>query len=63
MAAGSILPGTALIPGLAFQKKKKNDLRETVFTVSGVDWSLSVEISPKSIDDSTFYSNTDKPGC
>ena len=26
MAAGAILPGSALIPGLAFQKKKKNDL-------------------------------------
>jgi hypothetical protein len=49
MAAGSILPGTALIPGLAFQKKKKNDLRETVFTVSGIDWSLSVEISPNQV--------------
>jgi hypothetical protein len=49
MAAGSILPGTALIPGLAFQKKKKNDLRETVFTVSGIDWSLSVEISPNQL--------------
>ena len=49
MAAGSILPGTALIPGLAFQKKKKNDLRETVFTVSGVNWSLSVEISPNQL--------------
>lgn len=49
MAAGSILPGSALIPGLAFQKKKKNDLRETVFSVSGVDWSLSVEISPTQV--------------
>lgn len=49
MAAGSILPGSALIPGLAFQKKKKNDLRETVFTVSGVNWSLSVEISPNQV--------------
>ena len=49
MAVGSILPGTALIPGLAFQKKKKNDLRETVFTVSGINWSLSVEISPNQV--------------
>ena len=49
MAAGAILPGTALIPGLAFQKKKKNDLRETVFTVSGINWSLSVEISPNQL--------------
>ena len=49
MAAGSILPGSALIPGLAFQKKKKNDMRETVFTVSGVDWTLKVEISPNQV--------------
>jgi hypothetical protein len=49
MAAGAILPGSALIPGLAFQKKKKNDMRETVFTVSGVDWSLKVEISPNQV--------------
>jgi len=49
MAAGSILPGSALIPGLAFQKKTKNDMRETVFTVSGVDWSLKVEISPNQV--------------
>ena len=49
MAAGSILPGSALIPGLAFQKKKKNDLRETVFIVSGVDWSLKVDISPNQV--------------
>lgn len=49
MAFGSVLPGSALIPGLAFQKKKKNDLRETVFTVAGADWNLSVEISPNQI--------------
>jgi hypothetical protein len=49
MAAGSILPGSALIPGLAFQKKKKNDLRETVFTVSGIDWALKVDISPNQV--------------
>ena len=46
MAAGSILPGSALIPGLAFQKKKKNDMRETVFIVSGINWNLSVGINP-----------------
>ncbi len=49
MAFGSVLPGSALIPGLAFQKKKKNDLRETVFTVSGANWNLSVEISPNQV--------------
>lgn len=49
MAFGSVLPGSALIPGLAFQKKKKNDLRETVFTVSGLNWNLSVEISPNQV--------------
>ena len=49
MAFGSVLPGSALIPGLAFQKKKKNDLRETVFTVAGADWNLSVEISPNQV--------------
>jgi hypothetical protein len=49
MAFGSVLPGSALIPGLAFQKKKKNDLRETVFTVSESNWSLSVEISPNQV--------------
>jgi hypothetical protein len=50
MAFGSVLPGSALIPGLAFQKKQKNDLRETVFTVAGANWNLSVEISPNQVN-------------
>lgn len=49
MAFGSVLPGTALIPGLAFQKKSKNDLRETVFIITGSDWNLSVQISPNQV--------------
>lgn len=49
MAAGAILPGSALIPGLAFQKKKKSDLRKTTFIVAHSEWQLSVEISPKDV--------------
>ena len=49
MAFGSVLPGSALIPGLAFQKKSKNDLRETVFIVTGSNWNMSVQISPTQV--------------
>jgi hypothetical protein len=46
MAAGSILPGTALIPGLAFQKKKTIESRTTYFAVMHPDWTLDVNVDP-----------------
>lgn len=46
MAAGSILPGTALIPGLAFQKKKTIESRTTYFAVVHPDWMLDVNVDP-----------------
>jgi len=51
MALLSPLPGTALIPGLALQKKKKNDLRHAEFLVGGRDWSISTPINPDSLQE------------
>lgn len=48
MAAGAILPGTALIPGLAFQKKKSIDSRSTYFVCAHPDWMLDVNVDPDS---------------
>lgn len=41
MAVGSILPGTALIPGFAFQKEENVDDRRLLFTVEHADWGKS----------------------
>ena len=38
------LPGSALIPGLALQKKTVHDLREVLVTISHPDWSCSVRV-------------------
>lgn len=38
MALGSALPGTALIPGFAFQKTSTDDRRELYFWIGGSDW-------------------------
>jgi hypothetical protein len=46
MAAGAILPGTALIPGLAFQKKKSMDSRTTYFVCAHPEWMLDVNVDP-----------------
>lgn len=46
MAAGAILPGTALIPGLAFQKKKSIDSRSTYFVCAHPEWMLDVNVDP-----------------
>jgi hypothetical protein len=44
MAIGSMLPGTALIPGLAFQKK--TDSRELYFVIEHPEWSKIVQLQP-----------------
>ena len=49
MAVGSVLPGTALIPGLAFQKKTTTDTRVALFTIAHPDWVVSTQIDPDSI--------------
>lgn len=49
MALLSPLPGTALIPGLALQKKKTNDMRTASFIVASSGWSFTVPISPDEI--------------
>jgi hypothetical protein len=49
MALLSPLPGTALIPGLALQKKKTNDLRIASFIVASSKWSFTIPISPDEI--------------
>ncbi len=49
MAFLSPLPGSALIAGLALQKKNRNDLRDVLFTVSSADWQFSCSISPSAI--------------
>lgn len=49
MALLSPLPGTALIPGMALQKKQKHDNRQGQFAVGGRDWSFSVLISPADV--------------
>jgi len=46
MAAGAILPGSALIPGLAFQKKKTVDSRTTYFVCAHPEWMLDVNVNP-----------------
>jgi hypothetical protein len=49
MAVGSVLPGSALIPGMAFQKKQKSDTRTATFILAHPEWTLSVRISPDSV--------------
>lgn len=51
MALLSPLPGTALIPGLALQKKKKNDMRHAEFLVGGRDWSITTPINPDNLQE------------
>lgn len=49
MALLSPLPGTALIPGLALQKKRQNDLRTASFIVASSKWSFTIPIDPNNI--------------
>jgi hypothetical protein len=51
MALLSPLPGSALIPGLALQKKKKNDMRHAEFLVGGPNWSVSTPVNPDSLQE------------
>jgi len=44
MAIGSVLPGTALIPGLAFQKRSDN--RQLFFVLEHPRWCKIVELDP-----------------
>jgi hypothetical protein len=45
----SPLPGSALIPGLAFQKKETKDTRQGEFQIGGVGWSFRAAIAPSSM--------------
>ena len=42
----SPLPGSAIIPGMALQKKEKVDLRQGEFQVGGLGWSMRVIVHP-----------------
>jgi hypothetical protein len=50
MAILSPLPGTALIPGLALQKKRQNDLRTASFIAASSKWSFTIPIDPNDIN-------------
>jgi hypothetical protein len=50
MALGSVLPGTALIPGLAFQKRSTHDDRQLFFIVEQSDWNHISALDPRSAD-------------
>lgn len=47
MAAGSVLPGSALIPGFAFQKKKVHDSRKLYFTLEHPKGAALIELKPR----------------
>ena len=46
----SPLPGSALIPGLALQKKRKHDMRHAEFLVGGQGWSYAVPVNPDALE-------------
>jgi hypothetical protein len=50
MAIGSALPGSALVPGLALQKKEVHDTRELYFTLEHPEWARVVELDADTID-------------
>jgi hypothetical protein len=50
MAIGSVLPGTALIPGLAMQKTTSHDDRELYFVLEHPEWAKAIRIDPKYTD-------------
>ena len=47
MAAGSLLPGSALIPGFALQKKKVHDSRKLYFVLEHPTGSALIEVMPQ----------------
>ena len=49
MALLSPLPGSALVPGLALQKKETNDLRTAEFQITGRGWNVTVPIHPDNL--------------
>lgn len=51
MALLSPLPGIALIPGLAMQKKTREDRRRAQFSIQSANWQFSAQISPVLIPD------------
>ncbi|WP_277959294.1 hypothetical protein [Frigoribacterium faeni] len=46
MALLSPLPGSAIIPGMALQKKEKHDTRQGEFQVGGRGWAVRVMVHP-----------------
>jgi hypothetical protein len=50
MAILSPLPGTALIPGLALQKKRQNDSRTAFFIMASSKWSFTIPIDPNNVN-------------
>lgn len=46
----SPLPGSAVIPGLALQKKTVHDMREAEFQIGSVGWSFRASISPQAVN-------------
>lgn len=46
MAAGSVLPGSALLPGLALQKKTTVDDRSAVLLIVHPEWNLTLRLNP-----------------
>jgi hypothetical protein len=46
MMVGSVLPGTALIPGLAFQKQTVRDTRALFFVLEHPEWARMVQVHP-----------------
>lgn len=49
MALLSPLPGTALIPGLALQKRTQRDQRTAEFIAASATWSFSIPIDPDDV--------------
>lgn len=47
MAMGAVLPGSALIPGLAFQKQKIEDTRALFFVLEHPEWGRMVQLAPE----------------
>lgn len=47
---GAVLPGTALIPMMAFQVKKVDDTRRAEFVIVGEGWSLNRQIPVKDVN-------------
>lgn len=47
MAIGSVLPGTALIPGMALQKKSVTDYRELFLLIEHPEWARVIAVDPR----------------